>query len=260
MKELRIGFVLYGGVSLAVYMNGITTELWHLLRASRRRQDGEKNACDGLGDTTVIYAELLDELRDLCKKDLRVVVDVIAGTSAGGLNGAMLAKAIVNGGDLRHISRMWIEDADISRLRATPPKKMPRRYRVVLWVAARCFPKVCQIKNFVSGTKGLKKLGWQWLCDHVYSMLKQTDGTSTILNGHYFTEMAARAFADIRSDGRALLPECASFDLFMTQTDIHGWPRHLPVSEAFHDKPLYELTPRPRHAFPSAATGRKVER
>ena len=60
MKELRIGLVLYGGVSLAVYMNGISTELWHLLRASKARRDGTTSQLD---DTASIYAVLLEEPR-----------------------------------------------------------------------------------------------------------------------------------------------------------------------------------------------------
>ena len=34
-KELRIALVCYGGISLAVYMHGITKEVWRLARASR---------------------------------------------------------------------------------------------------------------------------------------------------------------------------------------------------------------------------------
>ena len=34
-KELRIALVCYGGVSLAIYMHGVTRELWQLARASR---------------------------------------------------------------------------------------------------------------------------------------------------------------------------------------------------------------------------------
>ena len=34
-KELRIALVCYGGISLAVYMHGVTKELWKLARASQ---------------------------------------------------------------------------------------------------------------------------------------------------------------------------------------------------------------------------------
>ena len=36
-KELRLALVCYGGVSLAIYMHGITKEVWKLLRASTAR-------------------------------------------------------------------------------------------------------------------------------------------------------------------------------------------------------------------------------
>ena len=34
-KELRLALVCYGGISLAVYMHGITKEVWRMVRASR---------------------------------------------------------------------------------------------------------------------------------------------------------------------------------------------------------------------------------
>ena len=39
-KELRLALVCYGGISLAVYMHGITKEVWRLARASRAYHDG----------------------------------------------------------------------------------------------------------------------------------------------------------------------------------------------------------------------------
>ena len=32
-KELRLALICYGGISLAVYMHGITKEVWRLARA-----------------------------------------------------------------------------------------------------------------------------------------------------------------------------------------------------------------------------------
>ena len=34
-KELRFALICYGGISLAVYMHGITKEVWRLAAASR---------------------------------------------------------------------------------------------------------------------------------------------------------------------------------------------------------------------------------
>ena len=39
-KELRIALVCYGGISLAVYMHGVTKEVWRLAKASRAFHDG----------------------------------------------------------------------------------------------------------------------------------------------------------------------------------------------------------------------------
>jgi hypothetical protein len=35
VKEIRLGLVCYGGVSLAIYMHGVTKELFKLVRAAR---------------------------------------------------------------------------------------------------------------------------------------------------------------------------------------------------------------------------------
>ena len=51
-KELRIGLVCYGGVSLAVYMHGVTKEVWNLARASRGFHGGARPARpSGAADT-----------------------------------------------------------------------------------------------------------------------------------------------------------------------------------------------------------------
>ena len=55
-KELRIALVCYGGVSLAVYMHGVTKELWKLARASRALHDA---APPPEGDTEAVYCRYL---------------------------------------------------------------------------------------------------------------------------------------------------------------------------------------------------------
>ena len=91
MKDLRIGLVLYGGVSLAVYMNGVVTKIWYALRASVAR-NRKHLKIDGTGE---VYCQLIEELRKTHNgANLRIVIDTIAGTSAGGVNGVVLCKAI----------------------------------------------------------------------------------------------------------------------------------------------------------------------
>ena len=74
-KELRIALVCYGGVSLAIYMHGVTKELWKLARASRAFHGGERPH----GGTEAIYLKLLERIRDLHALKLRVLPDIIAG-------------------------------------------------------------------------------------------------------------------------------------------------------------------------------------
>ncbi|MER7245026.1 DUF3376 domain-containing protein [Kribbella sp. NPDC000426] len=92
--EIRIALVLNGGVSLAVWMGGVTHELDLIRRASGGSDAPQSQPYD---------AVLADRWRELCHRGeerRRVVVDVIAGTSAGGLNGSLLATAIANGSTL----------------------------------------------------------------------------------------------------------------------------------------------------------------
>lgn len=92
--EIRIALVLNGGVSLAVWMGGVTHELDLIRRAS-----GPADA-PGPQPYDEVLAERWRELCDRRGERRRVVVDVIAGTSAGGLNGSLLATAISNGSTL----------------------------------------------------------------------------------------------------------------------------------------------------------------
>jgi patatin-related protein len=252
MKELRIGLVLYGGVSLAVYMNGIVTELWQALRASRAHHGGGEGGA-GTG-TAAVYAELLERLeRSPGAEALRIVVDAVAGTSAGGVNGAALAKAVVEGADAGVLNTVWIEKADIAALRAEPPFRAPWWLRSLLWLATR-FSRLGALQRRVDGLPGLS---WVWLRDTVYALLSAADGRTTPLDGRYFSRMIATTFGGMSAsgDGRRLLPERGTFDLFLTATDLHGWPRHLPLSRGLHPSDLFERTHAHVMAFATRPTG-----
>ena len=66
-REVRLGLVLYGGVSLAIYMNGVAHEVFRAVK--------------GQGIYKLIKAFT----------DSDIVVDIISGTSAGGINGITTA-------------------------------------------------------------------------------------------------------------------------------------------------------------------------
>lgn len=78
-EEVRLAVVMNGGVSLAVWMAGVTHEL-DLIRRSTGEQPSDPDQL------------VREHWATLCaEQNVRVVVDVVAGTSAGGLNGAVLA-------------------------------------------------------------------------------------------------------------------------------------------------------------------------
>lgn len=103
-REVRFAVVLYGGVSLAVYMNGVTQELLHLVQAT-----SPSRRVDATG-VEAVYRELA------AISGSRFVVDILSGSSAGGINAIFLAKALANGQSLDRLSRMWLEQADLARL------------------------------------------------------------------------------------------------------------------------------------------------
>ena len=103
--EVRIGLVLYGGVSLAVYINGVAQEFFRAVRS------------DG------IYRLL----KALLGAD--IVVDVISGTSAGGLNGIYLAYALCqepHPKNFLRFSELWRNHGDIDKLLRSPDDKSPQ--------------------------------------------------------------------------------------------------------------------------------------
>lgn len=107
VRELRLALVLYGGVSLAIYMHGVTKELHRLVQASEIDPPP--------GPVAKVYAELLhDGVRT------RVVVDTIAGSSAGGINAVYLAKALAGNRSQEAIRDLWLEHGAIGQLLRRP--------------------------------------------------------------------------------------------------------------------------------------------
>lgn len=97
--EIRMGLVLYGGVSLAVYMAGVATEFLNLVRAGRSEHPRDLLDND--------YWELLSELQ------ASATVDVVAGASAGGINGIMLSQALAGGANLDALAALWRNRGDL---------------------------------------------------------------------------------------------------------------------------------------------------
>jgi patatin-related protein len=112
--ELRIALAMRGGVSLAVWMGGACSEVDALRRAvpASLADAGPLPRGDAVLPTAELYARLLTA----CGYS-GVAVDVVAGASAGGLNGALMGCGVVHGMPLgREIRDLWLELGDIGAL------------------------------------------------------------------------------------------------------------------------------------------------
>jgi patatin-related protein len=107
LNEFRLGLVVYGGVSLAIYMNGVCQEFF--------------NAVRGRGIYKIIKA--------LTNSD--IVVDIISGTSAGGVNGVLLSYALTNSNEsyaegkvieFKDFAKIWRDNGSIYDLLRRPGK------------------------------------------------------------------------------------------------------------------------------------------
>jgi predicted acylesterase/phospholipase RssA len=104
-EEVRLALVLNGGVSLAIWMGGVTCEL----DRARRAAFPELRKLEGVG----VWAEVCAAMRT------RVVVDIVAGTSAGGLNGAVMAAAIARRAAMPNLRERWKRLGDFKNLLIT---------------------------------------------------------------------------------------------------------------------------------------------
>ncbi|HYQ02434.1 MAG TPA: patatin-like protein [Polyangiaceae bacterium] len=91
-REVRLGIVMFGGVSLAVYINGVSQELFRAVR--------------GRGVYRLIKA----------LTDSEIVVDILSGASAGGINSVLLSAALCNETELGDVATLWRDEADIEPL------------------------------------------------------------------------------------------------------------------------------------------------
>ena len=102
MAELRLAVTMTGGVSLAVWMGGVASEFLSFVRST------DPDLAEPRWNA---YRRLLEI------SQLEPRIDVISGSSAGGINGALLAYAIANRVDsLKSVGRLWRDQGDILTL------------------------------------------------------------------------------------------------------------------------------------------------
>jgi len=231
--EVRFGVVMYGGVSLAIYINGVTNEIFEMACATPR--DGVFIDTQGEPFTRGIYrrlswlvgnADLRRQYADAIRQaqaragdgdpddvwagvetggytQTRFAVDVVAGTSAGGINGLFLAKALANGEQFAPLKDLWINEGDFALLLNDEKSVLDVEPRIV----AQAQP--ASLLN----------------SDRMYAKLHYALGKMTPMEGVRF---------DPGVSGTSPLVD--EIDLFITTTDIKGSP----VPLRLFDKVVYE--------------------
>ena len=228
-KELRLALVCYGGVSLAVYMHGTTKEVWKLARASMRRQMGAHIALPPAQDSEIAYGALLDALAPAL--DLRILVDIVAGASAGGINGILLAQAISQGSDMEPLRDLWLNGADSDKL--LDPEAASRRFSKwwatpLVWWARQRGLVMDDMAEPEARAEVARKL----------SRLMRSRWFAPPFSGTVFSGMLYDALQAMATGERTppLLPPLQPLDLFVTVTDYHG------AAEALHLHSPPEIT------------------
>jgi len=240
-KELRLAVVLFGGVSLAIYQHGVNREILNLVRASKichRDKSLEGDAKSGSGfhayypdeperSTGDVYLEFLQTLgRDI---DLRVIVDVIAGASAGGINGVALATALAHDLSLMPITDLWLTEADMLNLMAPEAKAR-------LWSKWYFWPFVHPLLARLDREGFLPAKADAQMKERVSVFLRSRwfkpplDGRR--LTMHMLDGLAAMGKSGLASE--SLLPTGAKLDLLVTVTDFRGLVRPIFI----HDPPV----------------------
>lgn len=211
-KELRLGLVCYGGSSLCIYMHGITKEINRLVSASANR--GVANAATAGSEQ--VYVELLETLAGSGPDapDLRVVVDVIAGTSAGGINGIFLGKALAGNRSQDALRDVWFDDADMNQLVIGP-----RKFAGIPLTWKAKIPLLLKTALKHSPLRGDDMARW------LYQALGKMD-------------------TDPSNGAASLLPPGHPLDLWVTITDFYGYQRLIPLS-----RPRFVSDRRHRHVL-----------
>jgi patatin-related protein len=221
-KELRLALICYGGVSLAVYMHGITREVWKLARASMRRHHHNPESLAPASDSEAVYADLLAALEPNAR--LMVTTDIIAGASAGGINGILLAQAITTGQSLDPLRDLWLEGADSDRLldprAASRPTSKLWALPLVEWTRRRGLDLGDTEEPDVRSEAAAR-----------LSRLMRSRWFDPPFSGPGFSAQLLDALAAMASGPATppLLPDQQTLDLFVTVTDYHGAEVQLPL-------------------------------
>jgi patatin-related protein len=214
-------------------MHGISKEILKLIQASSalhgitdRAARAKASFSDSAGaedpeyDTERLYFELLREIGR--KTDLRVVVDIIAGASAGGINGTMLARALSHDLPMGALRDLWLDNADVTELleRTARARRWSKWFMTpVVWGLSRA-----GLLEPIADPEARRKL----------SLFVRSRWFKPPLDG---LRMSGLMYDAITSMGApkhpraSLLPSGHYLDLFVTLTDYYGYQQLIQIHD-----------------------------
>ncbi len=243
-KELRIALVCYGGVSLAVYMHGVTKEIWKLARASRSFHAGEM----AQAPVERAYRDLLGDIEQKHQLRLRVLPDILTGASAGGINAVFLAQALFSGQSLEPLTELWLENADVEKL--LDPAARPFSRAAKVWAMPLVWWLLRRPGNMVSESVAAET---REEVRGKVSMLIRSRWFEPPFSGPGFSRLINNALTAMREGETTapLLPPGHPLDLLVTATDFRGHREMLRlnsprvVEESEHRLPIGFRAPTP---------------
>ncbi|MEO7125364.1 MAG: patatin-like protein [Nakamurella sp.] len=217
--ELRLAVVCDGGVSLAIYEHGVIKELQNLVVASRvwdavaQYPTGSPEIASARAGLTGTQPHYFDALADRVADPVSVVIDVISGTSAGGINGVFLAKGLAKCCSQDSLTSLWLDKGDLGKL------------------AHRHLPGLvgALIETVLSLPRHTFSRGW--------SPLHGDDMSQWLLQA--LNAMDTSPLQGLPPGQESLLPTGHDLDLFVTTTDLSGLPLSFPSpdgSAGEHDR------------------------
>ncbi|HEV7642764.1 MAG TPA: patatin-like protein [Pyrinomonadaceae bacterium] len=152
-KQIKFAVVMYGGGSLAIYINGVAQELLKMVQATNTKPGtltgtsiiyrkialllSDKKKFDALApeekriaalsaaiaktQDAQVLSTLKKELEDVYDQrmakllqniSVRFVIDVLTGSSAGGINAIYLSKALASGANMDELRDLWMTQGD----------------------------------------------------------------------------------------------------------------------------------------------------
>ncbi len=230
-KELRLALVCFGGVSLAIYIHGVSKEILKLARASKAIHVSadpdhpsretymypNENVTD-IPDTELVYFDILKNF--LPELDIRVIIDTIAGASAGGMNSVFLGRAIAHDLNFDHLRHHWLIEADVTNLKGE--KKQASKLEKLL---------TKPLVNILSG----KFLGKGDLSSNVREKLPALLNIWDLKPPFDGKHLLKLVYNGLKAMGKvnyhSLLPRGHKLELFVTLTDFYGYKRSILLND-----------------------------